>query len=226
LPEEDRPGLSEAISDLTAAISTSSPEQEFKFAFQAGQDLLVPWIWTAEEWAFNPSVHRLSAGLGGDGPEIEATTATIKKSEGGSQAPPWLVRALDSYALKAWEALAAKLPEATAEILGALRSDPTRSSLLQKALCGQLGRVTINGQALEQWQIRGRGGRRRGKRTMKDTGRTISVRLGSGQVAVAFEARVVYAVDPRSNTVWVTDAHLCKQDLKSREWTPVEDPSI
>jgi len=35
------------------------------------------------------------------------------------------------------------------------------------------------------------------------------------------EARVLYAVDSRNRTIWVTDAHLFKYDLQSQEWTPV-----
>jgi hypothetical protein len=220
LPEEDRPRLMESISDLVATISARPPEQETRAALQGEQDLFVPWLWTAEEWAFNASVHRLSTALNGDGPEIEPPPEA-KGSEGGSEDHRWVIRALDTDALEAWEAVASKLPDAMAQIVADLRSDPSRSALLRKPLRGQLGRVTINDRALEHWQARCRGRRRRGKSTKKDTKRTVSVRLGNAQVAVTFEARVNYAVDARESTVWVTDAHLFKNDLQSREWVPV-----
>ena len=180
----------------------------------------MPWMWTAEEWALSPSVHRLSAVLVGDGPEIEPPGAT-KESEDVSHPRPWIVRALDAHALEAWKAIALKLPSAAAQILTDLRSDPTHSALPTKPLFGQLGRVTINGQALEQWQTRCQGWLHRGKRTKKDTKTIVGVRLGNAHVAMTFEARVVYAVDTRTNTVWVTDAHLFKHDLQSQEWTLV-----
>ncbi len=220
LPEEDRPRLVEAISDWVATISASPPDKEVKVAVEGGQVLLVPWIWTAEEWALNPSVRRLSTALIGDGPEIESPPGATKEGR-DNEAHRWRIRALDAHALEAWEAVASKLPEAMAQIVADLRSDPSRPALQRKPLCGQLGRVIVNDQSLGQWQTRCQGRIRRGKNTKKDKKTTVSVRLGNAQVAVTFEARVIYAVDTKQSTVWVTDAHLFKHDLRSRAWTPV-----
>jgi len=225
LPEEDRPGFMEAVSDVLTFISDDLPEEERKAAVRAAQELLVPWIWTAEEWAMSPTVRRLSTVLVGDGPAIDQLPPTASRSPGAhSRLGQWLVHAVDDDAFEAWKAVASKLPDPAGRIRAGLASKP-QSTPGTKPLRGQLGHVTIGNQVLDHWQVRSPGWSRRGKSTKKDKRTTVGVKRGNAWVAVTFEARVTYAVDETHGTVWITGAHLVRNDPPSRERISIPSPT-
>ena len=220
LPDEDRPVLLQAFADLAVSMRAGSQDNGLTASFHEGRGLL-PWMWTADEWTFNPSLHRLSSELVGEGPQIQPASHADDESERAREHPPWLVRALDGHAVRAWEEVVSLLPDVAADIVAELISEPAGSSPRQNPMCGRLGDVTINGGALKQWQIRVPGLRHRAKSTKSDTRKVESVQVGRGQAAVAFEVRVLYAVEATKMTVWVIDAHVFRRDLRSPKWSMV-----
>jgi hypothetical protein len=99
-------------------------------------------------------------------------------------APParsgtWEVRYATSEAVRGWEELCRNAPNATEACWDRLRESPTkaRSQRRQSRLKGPLGRRSIRGKELEQWQYE-----------------------------VTSAGRVFYCPDRDTHTVWLTNA--------------------
>ncbi len=77
---------------------------------------------------------------------------------GDRVAPPpapaeWDIRFGDAAAVDGWEALGRQAPGPTRTAWTALRTDPRTRSARQHPLKGQLGRRSVGGRDLEQWQL-------------------------------------------------------------------------
>lgn len=77
---------------------------------------------------------------------------------GDRVAPPpgpieWDIRFGDSGVVGGWEALARQAPGPTRPAWTTLRTDPRTRSARQHPLKGQLGRRSVGGRDLDQWQL-------------------------------------------------------------------------
>lgn len=90
---------------------------------------------------------------------------------------PWRVVAADSTAGKGWDALTRQYRAAADRAWVAITSDPRRTDDRQHRLKGSLADVVVGGRAMERWQYE-----------------------------VTGAARVWYAIDDETRTLWVTHA--------------------
>lgn len=88
---------------------------------------------------------------------------------------PWTVRAADRQAYEAWQQLVAQSRQAADRVWVEMTSDPRKVSDRQHQLRGTLGEVSIGGKTLDQWQAEPTGA-----------------------------ARVWYAIDDETRTLWLT----------------------
>ena len=101
---------------------------------------------------------------------------------GGRVPPPpppggWTLRFDGNSAADGWEQIVSQFPGATRRAFESLESDPTARSERQHQLRGGESTTIIGGKTLEQWQCELIGG-----------------------------ARILYAIDPPSRTVWILEA--------------------
>jgi hypothetical protein len=223
LPADDRPAYIDAWSHWVAHVSESPPDEQGQASAQATREFLVPWLWTVDQWAQNPSVDRLLTVLGGDGPAIGPPSPPSAGSGDIAQSGPHRVRAADDEAGDAWDAAASTLPALMANVWDSLRSDPAPLVPVERLpLRGRLGHVTIGDRVLAHWEARHSGTIRRGRRTKKDKVRIVGAPMGSGWAAARHETRVLYAVDEANTTVWVTDVHIFTLDPRTAQWAHVQ----
>jgi hypothetical protein len=96
-----------------------------------------------------------------------------------SPSPEWELRFATNEAAEGWEDLCRQAPGPTKSCWQQLRPDPLRRDRRQHPLHDKLSHRTVGGQQLEQWQ--------------KEV-------TGAG--------RVWYCPDPKSRTIWMTDASI------------------
>ena len=99
-------------------------------------------------------------------------------------APPpsahgWDLRYANSGAVKGWEQICAAAPTNTRTAWERITHDPRRRDHRQHPLRGSLGRRSVNGTELEQWQHE-----------------------------VTAGGRIWYCIEDKTKTVWITDAQV------------------
>ena len=99
-------------------------------------------------------------------------------------APPpsahgWDLRYANSGAVKGWEQICAAAPANTRTAWERITNDPRRRDHRQHPLRGSLGRRSVNGTEMEQWQYE-----------------------------VTAGGRIWYCIEDKTKTVWITDAHV------------------
>ena len=100
-----------------------------------------------------------------------------KRGEEIPRLRPWTVRAVDLAAGKGWDHLVDQFPDAADHAWVAITSDPYRREERQHPLRGTLAWASVGGKRLEQWEFE-----------------------------VTSGARLRYAVDPATRTLWITHA--------------------
>lgn len=106
----------------------------------------------------------------------------MARKRGGRVPPPppsggWTLRFDGNSAADGWEQLVSQFPGPTRKAFEQLESDPTAHSERQHQLRGSESTTAIGGRTLEQWQYELTGG-----------------------------ARILYAIDQASRTVWIIEA--------------------
>jgi hypothetical protein len=214
LPPEDRMTLAENIEDFLTNVEVEKGPRRLESLERAFGLTMVPWVWSAEEWQSNPAVERLTSPLPGDGPELQRPSspgADPTKAGESTEGRVWTVRGADEYAANKWKVVAAKLPACLVPVYDRLvAGDPNSKGLENWQLCGQIGTVEIGDRVLGHSEVRCQTAIRRGRRTKKDISRYATIPLGSGFLIAQGQARVLYALDESTATVWITDAHLFK----------------
>jgi hypothetical protein len=232
LPEEDRPQALEALRDYVSSFVSVASDEDLLKAFRNGRQTFAPWAFTSHEWEWNPNGERLFAPLVGDGPVLLPPPNAV--SEKVEPDRPTL-RAADATAARQWQTVVTRVPEAAVDahaglVEGKFTSKPLRfsysvpgghASMIMStgspdpphSLQGRLRSVSVGGRTFARLGAAFYGpimrGRNRQKNPVTGTSMTFSKKLHSwrwGQV------RVLYAVDDRRHTVWVTDAYVLKAE--------------
>jgi hypothetical protein len=231
LPEEDRPQALEALRDYVSSLASVTSNEDVLKAFGKGRQTVAPWAFTSHEWEWNPNVDRLLAPLVDDGPVlVPPPTAIFEKVEPDRPT----LRAADATATRQWQTVVTRVPKAAADAYAGLiertfTSKPLRFSYSvpgglastimgtgspdPHSLQGRLRSVSVGARTFARLGAAFYGpimrGRNRQKNHVTGTSVTFSKKLHSwrwGQV------RVLYAVDDRRHTVWVTDAYVLKAE--------------
>jgi hypothetical protein len=99
-----------------------------------------------------------------------------KRGDSIERPNPWKVIAADGAAAKGWDRLVIQFPSAADGTWVAITSDPRHHDQRQHQLKGSLGHTRIDGRQMEQWQHES-----------------------------TASARVRYAIDDKTRTLWITD---------------------
>jgi hypothetical protein len=216
----DRAAAIDALTKCMMAIASANGWVELKPAIATFQQVIVPWLWTAEEWEYNPAIERLTSPLSGDGPRLEAEPHRNDEPQAAASSTEtgWILRAVDVRTARQWNVVASKLREAVNRLHQRLATGEFGTDTFCRPLRGQIGKVAIGGKLLDHLEARGQAAIRRGRGTKKDRTRFVAVSVHKGFAALMGEARILYAVDRAEMTVWITDATLFKLDPRSGRW--------
>jgi hypothetical protein len=208
LPELDRQALVEEMKEFLRHLVSAEGVSVVDEVMQEHYVQIVSWARIAQLWK-NLDVDEVVLRFPGDGPLLQATET--QRTFGGplSRARTWRVQAASQSVGDQWHA-AAQLFDTSAEwILEQILADPLHvgSPLpIRFPLQGSLGRATIAGRELEQWEI-----------SRHPAYAKINRQSKSHRIPWSGELTVAYAPDPQDRVIWLTTARLAERSRPNKK---------